>query len=68
MATVKQLELDLREVLQEANATPEVAEFQPIWDALDAVLPSLKLVEQLQTAAKTIGQVTDIFAYFPQVA
>ncbi|MBE9032743.1 hypothetical protein IQ266_23685 [filamentous cyanobacterium LEGE 11480] len=61
MTIVKQLELNLWEVLQEANAAPEVAEFAPIWDALDAVLPGLKLVEQLQTAAVTIGQVTDIF-------
>jgi hypothetical protein len=61
MAEVKQLELDLWAVLREANAAPEVAEFPPIWQALDQVLPELAIVAQLQTAAATIAQVADIF-------
>jgi hypothetical protein len=61
MAEVKQLELNLWAVLQEANAAPEEAEFPPIWQALDQVLPELAIVEQLQTAAATIAQVADIF-------
>jgi hypothetical protein len=61
MAEVKQLELNLWAVLQEANAAPEEAEFPVIWQALDQVLPELAIVEQLQTAAATIAQVADIF-------
>jgi hypothetical protein len=61
MAEVKQLELNLWAVLQEANAAPEAAEFPVIWQALDQVLPELAIVEQLQTAAATIAQVADIF-------
>jgi hypothetical protein len=61
MAQVQQLELDLWAVLQEASSDPLEAEFSPIWQALEQVLPNLRVVEQLQTAAKTIGQIADIF-------
>jgi hypothetical protein len=61
MVEVKQLELNLWAVLQEANAAPEEAEFPPIWQALDQVLPELGIVAQLQMAAATIAQVADIF-------
>jgi hypothetical protein len=61
MVQVKQLELDLWAVLQEASSDPLAAEFNPIWQALDQVLPELAIVEQLQTAAVTISQVADIF-------
>jgi hypothetical protein len=61
MVIVRQLELDLQSVLQAAVTAPEAAEFSPIWLALDRVLPNLALVEQLKTAAVTIGQIADIF-------
>jgi hypothetical protein len=61
MVVVKQLELDLWTILQAANSDPIAAEFSPIWLALDQVLPNLGIVEQLKTAANTIGQVADIF-------
>jgi flagellar biosynthesis protein FliR len=61
MAEVKQLEIDLWAVLQQATAVPEEAEFPVIWQALDQVLPGLAIVEQLQMAAMTIAQVADIF-------
>jgi hypothetical protein len=61
MVVVKQLELDLWTILREASNDPVAAEFSPIWRALDQVLPSLAIVEQLKTAAQTIGQVADIF-------
>ncbi len=61
MVVVKQLELDLWAILQEANNDPVAAEFLPIWRALDEVLPNLAIVEQLKIAASTIGQVADIF-------
>jgi hypothetical protein len=61
MVVVKQLELDLWTILREASNDPIAAEFSPIWQALDQVLPNLAIVEQLKTAAQTIGQVADIF-------
>jgi hypothetical protein len=61
MVVVKQLELDLWTILQAASNDPISAEFLPIWRALDQVLPNLAVVEQLKTAAQTIGQVADIF-------
>jgi hypothetical protein len=61
MVVVKQLELDLWTILREASNDPVAAEFSPIWLALDQVLPNLAIVEQLKTAANTIGQVADIF-------
>jgi hypothetical protein len=61
MVIVKQLELDLWTILREASNDPVAAEFLPIWRALDEVLPNLAIVEQLKTAANTIGQVADIF-------
>jgi hypothetical protein len=61
MVVVKQLELDLWKILQEASSDPVAAEFLPIWQALDQVLPNLAIVEQLKIAANTIGQVADIF-------
>jgi hypothetical protein len=61
MVVVKQLELDLWTILQAASSDPVAAEFSPIWLALDQVLPNLAIVEQLKTAANTIGQVADIF-------
>jgi hypothetical protein len=61
MVVVKQLELDLWTILREASNDPVAAEFLPIWRALDEVLPNLAIVEQLKTAANTIGQVADIF-------
>jgi hypothetical protein len=54
MVVVKQLELDLWTILREASNDPVAAEFSP-------VLPNLAIVEQLKTAANTIGQVADIF-------
>jgi hypothetical protein len=61
MVIVKQLELDLWAILREASNDPVAAEFLPIWQALDEVLPNLAIVEQLKIAATTIGQVADIF-------
>jgi hypothetical protein len=61
MGEIKQLEIDLWTVLQQASALPEEAEFPVIWQALEQVLPGLAIVEQLKTASATIAQVTDIF-------
>jgi hypothetical protein len=61
MAQVKQLEINLWTVLEQATAAPEEAAFPVIWQALDDVLPGLAIVEQLQTASATIAQVADIF-------
>jgi hypothetical protein len=58
MAIVRQLELDLWAMLQEA---PESVEFPVIWQALDGALDGMGVVAQLQTAGRAIAQVADIF-------
>jgi hypothetical protein len=58
MAIVRQLELDLWVMLQEA---PESVAFPAIWQALDGALDGMGVVEQLQTAGRAIAQVAEIF-------
>jgi hypothetical protein len=58
MAIVRQLELDLWAMLQEA---PESVEFPVIWQALDGALDGMGVVAQLQTAGRAIAQVAEIF-------
>jgi hypothetical protein len=61
MAQLKQLEINLWTMLEQANAVPEAAAFPVIWQVLDELLPGLAIVEQLKTVAATIAQVADIF-------
>jgi hypothetical protein len=58
MAIVRQLELDLWVMLQEA---PESVAFPAIWQALDGALDGMGVVAQLQTAGRAIAQVAEIF-------
>ncbi len=61
MAKVQQLELDLWTALKNASEDPIAAEFEPVWHALDGLLPGLSVTAQLATASQAIVQVTDIF-------
>jgi hypothetical protein len=58
MAIVRQLELDLWAMLQEA---PESVALPAIWQALDGALDGMGVVAQLQTAGSAIAQVAEIF-------
>jgi hypothetical protein len=58
MTIVRQLELDLWVMLQEA---PESVALPAIWQALDGALDGMGVVAQLQTAGRAIAQVAEIF-------
>lgn len=61
MPVVQQLEFDLWTALKNASEDPIAAEFPVIWQALEAMMMDLTVGAQLEIAAQTIEQVTDIF-------
>lgn len=61
MPVVQPLEFDLWTALKNASEDPIAAEFPVIWQALEARMMDLTIGAQLEIAAQTIEQVTDIF-------
>ncbi len=58
---IEQLELPLWEVLKEATIAPDEADFAYLLKALDAALPDLDTVGQLQVGAEAIAQIAQLF-------
>ncbi len=58
----KQLELNLWDNLEEAAAAPESANFNDLWQQLEAAIAPLPQQFQLQTAAEGILKIVQIYA------
>jgi hypothetical protein len=58
---VKQLELDLWDVLSTARQTPEDANFLMVFKLLDLTLVDLDTHSQLRIAGETVCQIADLF-------
>lgn len=58
----KQLELNLWDNLEEAAAAPESANFNDLWQQLEATIAPLPQQLQLQTAAEGILKIAQIYA------
>jgi hypothetical protein len=58
---VKQLELDLWDVISTARQTPEDANLPMVFELLDLTLVNLDTRSQLRIAGEAVSQITDLF-------
>ncbi len=58
---VKQLELDLRDVISTARQTPEEANLPMVFELLDLTLVNLDTRSQLRVAGDAVCQIADLF-------
>jgi hypothetical protein len=61
MKKVKQLELDLWDVISTARQTPEDANFSMVFELLDLTLVDLDTRSQLRVAGEAVCQIADLF-------
>jgi len=57
-----QLELSLWDNLEQASATPEVADLAHLWQKLETALGPLPSEQRLHMAGKAIEQIVEVFA------
>ncbi|GAP99886.1 hypothetical protein NIES2104_64520 [Leptolyngbya sp. NIES-2104] len=59
---MRQLQLPLWKVLEEAAQSPETAELDQLWREVEASIVDLECAGQLQVAGEAISQITAVFA------
>lgn len=59
---MRQLQLPLWKVLEEAAQSPETAELDQLWQEVEASIVDLECAGQLQVAGEAISQITAVFA------